>query len=328
MLDAPTTPELAELEARPAARQRPLLGYAMVVSAASLWAANGVLSKVILQSGLSSFRLSEVRALGGAILFTALVLIVKPRALRFRRHEVPWLVAFGLCLAFVQFFYFVAIERLEIGVALVLQYLSPVWVALWARFYVREPVRRRLWLALALALAGLSLVVELWGGGTGLDGGGVAACLVASLAYAGWILLADRSLERGRETLSLPAIGFIVTLVFWTFAQPWWSFPAGVLDDDVSLLGRIDQISVPFPVLLALVLVLGTFVPFLLIFGALRHLSPTRVTVIAMLEPVVAAIVAYAWLGEELAGGQIAGCLLVLLGVGLAQTARATRAPG
>jgi drug/metabolite transporter (DMT)-like permease len=45
--------------------------------------------------------------------------------------------------------------------------------------------------------------------------------------------------------------------------------------------------------------------------------------VIAMLEPALAAVVAYAWLGEELTATQIAGCLLVLAGVGIAQTARA-----
>ena len=49
----------------------------------------------------------------------------------------------------------------------------------------------------------------------------------------------------------------------------------------------------------------------------------TRVTIFGMLEPVVAAVVAYAWLGEELTAVQVVGALLVLGGVAIAQTARA-----
>lgn len=325
MVDAPVTPELAELEGRPARRQRPLLGYAMVVSAASLWAVSGVVIKVILQSGLSSYRLAELRSAGGAVLFLGAVVATRPQALRFERRELPRLAAFGvLGLAFVQFFYFVGIERIEIGVALVIQYLAPVWVVLWARFFVREPVRRRLWYALALSLAGLSLMVELWSGFS-LDGVGVAACIVGSLAYAIYILMAERSLARGRNVLSLLAWGFLFATLFWTVAQPWWSFPGGVLDDDVSLLGRISETSLPVWLLVAFVLLLGTFVPFILMVGALHHVPATRATVIAMIEPVVATIVAWAWLEESLGAGQIAGGVLVLAGVGLAQTARARR---
>ena len=68
--------------------------------------------------------------------------------------------------------------------------------------------------------------------------------------------------------------------------------------------------------------VLGTIVPFGLIVASLRHLSATRVGIVAMLEPVVATLVAYAWLGEALSGAQLAGGGIVLAGIVLAQTAR------
>ena len=73
-----------------------------------------------------------------------------------------FLLLFGVIgLAFVQLFYFVAIHRLEIGVALLIQYIAPVLIALYARLFLKEPVRRRVWAALILALGGLSLVVDL-----------------------------------------------------------------------------------------------------------------------------------------------------------------------
>ena len=69
-------------------------------------------------------------------------------------------------------------------------------------------------------------------------------------------------------------------------------------------------------------IVLGTIAPFFLLVDALRHLSATRVAIIAMLEPVTAAIVAWAWLRESLDATQLVGAAVVLVAIGLAQTAR------
>jgi drug/metabolite transporter, DME family len=59
-----------------------------------------------------------------------------------------------------------------------------------------------------------------------------------------------------------------------------------------------------------------------MILTALHHLPPTRVMIVATAEPVLAAVVAYAWLGEELGPAQIVGGVLVLSAVALAHTAR------
>jgi drug/metabolite transporter (DMT)-like permease len=81
-------------------------------------------------------------------------------------------------------------------------------------------------------------------------------------------------------------------------------------------------VSAPVWLLLAYIVVLGTVVPFICLVSALHHVPATRVTIVAMLEPVLAAIVAWFWLGEELAAAQIVGGLIVLVGVILAQTSR------
>jgi drug/metabolite transporter (DMT)-like permease len=289
-----------------------------------LWSLNAVIAKIVLESaGLSALRLSEVRATGAAVILVAAVAALRPATLRTTRRELGFLAVFGvLGLAFVQLFYFVGIQRLDIGIALVIQYLAPVFVALWARFFVHEPVRRRLWLAIALSLTGLSLVVELWSGGSSLDGLGVLACLVTAVAYAAYVLMAERALERGRDVYSLLAWGFAFAALFWAVVQPWWAFPVELVDGSVSLLGRFDDVEVPVVLLLAYVVVLGTVVPFVFLVSALHHVPATRVTIVAMLEPVLAALVAWVWLGEELAPIQIVGGLVVLAGVLLAQTAR------
>jgi drug/metabolite transporter (DMT)-like permease len=68
--------------------------------------------------------------------------------------------------------------------------------------------------------------------------------------------------------------------------------------------------------------VLGTIVPFGLVVAALRHIAATRAGVTAMLEPVLAIVVAWVWLGESLHPLQVSGAGVTLAGIALAQTAR------
>jgi drug/metabolite transporter (DMT)-like permease len=325
VVDAPLTSAGAE-ESAPGRVRRPALGYTLVLSAICLWSVNATVAKIVVDSGgLSPLRLAELRATGAGLILLAAVALVRPRTLRVSARELGFLALFGVAgLAFVHYFYFVAITHLDIGIALVIQYIAPVLVALWARFFVQEPVRKRLWVALALALTGLALVVEIWSGGA-LDGVGVAASLGAACAYAFYVLMAERSLQRGRDVFSLLALGFAFAAVFWAVVQPWWSFPAGLLDDQASLLGRLAHTSAPVWLLLGYIVVFGTIVPFALLVTALHYIPATRATVVAMAEPVLAGIVAYAWLGEEIGFTQIAGGILVLSGIVLAQTARSSR---
>src|SRR5438128_8888567 len=151
----------------PAPRRHPRIGYAMAAGAASLWAVNGTVSKVILASGVSSLRLSQVRMTGALLGFVLVLLLTAPDRLRVRRRELPFLAVWGIGgLAFVQWFYFLAIHRLAIGIALLIEYIAPLLVALWARYVFHERVRRRIWLALALPLAGPAPLVHRRHGGT------------------------------------------------------------------------------------------------------------------------------------------------------------------
>ena len=303
--------------------RRPLLGYAMVWTAATLFAVNGTVSKVVLDSaGLSTVELTQVRSTGTFVGFALLLVLTRPQSFRIDRRGLLYLAAFGVTgVAFVQWLYFVAIHRLPIGIALLIQYLAPLIVALWARYVLHEPVRRRIWLALALALGGLALIVHVWTGSLALDGLGVAAALAAAGAYALYILMAEHAVRR-RDPISVACYGFFFAAVFWFAVEPWWEFPAGRLDDSVSLLGHLEGTSVPAWLLLAFVVIAGTMVSFGLIIAALRHVPATRVGIVAMLEPVAATVVAWAWLGETLGVEELAGGAVVLAGIVLAQTAR------
>jgi len=299
--------------------RKPLVGYSMVLVAAALFGINGTVSKVALSSGLSSLRLTEARSAGACLGLTLIALLRSSSSLRVARREVPRLAIFGcIGVAFVQLTYFLAIHRLAIAIALLIQYLGPLLVAIYARAFGHEHVRRRVWAALGLSLAGLTLMVQLWNGVT-LDGLGVFYAFLGALAYATYLLLAEREVA-SRDTMSLMAWGFAFSTLFWSIVQPWWSFPARAVARTVTLQGSLSTIHVPVWALILWVVVLGTIAPFSLIVGALRHVTATRAGVTAMLEPVVATVVAWAWLQESLAPAQLLGAAVVLAAIGLAQT--------
>jgi drug/metabolite transporter (DMT)-like permease len=301
--------------------QRPAVGYLMVMSAALLFAVNGTVSKVVLQSGISPLELTQVRATGAFVGFALVLAVTRRESLRLRWRELPYLIVFGIAgVALVQWLYFVSIGRLPIGIALLIEYIAPILIALWAWAVFKERIRRRIWVALVFAVVGLAIVVEVWSG-LSLDGLGVTAALCAALAYAVYVLMAEGAVRR-RDPASLTAYGFLFAALFWAAVQPLWRFPGERLDDSVSLLGHLERFSLPVWLLLLYIVVAGTMITFLLVAAALRHISATRVGIVAMLEPVAASAVAFVWLGESFGTAQLLGGAIVLTGILLAQTAR------
>jgi len=299
----------------------PVVGYAMVAIAATLFAINGTVSKVILGSGIDAAQLTEVRCAGALLGLTLIALATRPWSLRLRREELPLIVALGVGgLALVQWSYFFAIHRVAIGIALVIQFVGPILVALWARFVYGEQVRARIWVALALALTGLLLIVEVWQTNRP-NAAGLAAAAFAAVTYAAYILLAEEGVRR-RDAISLSAWGFLFATVFWSLLAPWWNFPGERVEDRVSLLGNLASSHLPIWALMAWMVVLGTIVPFALVVAALQRISATRAGITAMLEPVVAIVIAWAWLGESLDPVQLSGAAVTLAGVSLALSSR------
>jgi drug/metabolite transporter (DMT)-like permease len=292
-----------------------------VLAGAAFFGVNASVSKVLLTAGIEPARLTALRCTGAAVGLLIVLGVTQPARLRVRGRDLPALAALGLSgAALIQWLYFVAIDRLPVGIALLLEFTGPLLIALYSRLVLGHAVHRRVWLALAVSLAGLALVAEVWRD-AGLDPVGVAAGLGAAACLATFYLLSGHTLER-RDPISLSCWMFVFATGFWAVIQPWWRFDASVLAEDASLLGALDGVSVPVWVALAWVVVLGTLAPYALEVASLRHLSPTTTSIVAMTEPVIAAAVAWVWLDEVLSGVQLAGGALVLAGVGLVQAIR------
>ena len=315
MVDAPTLLP----EGRPDDRTR--LGYAMVATAATLFAVNGSVSKVVLDSGLSSLELAQIRATCAALGLLAFLVVFARARLRVGRRELLFLVAFGVVgVAMVQWLYFVAIHNLPVGVALLIEFTAPLFVALFARFVYREHIRRRIWVAVILCIAGLAIVVEVWAG-IAFSTVGVTAAVGGAFGLTAYLLMAERE-RRQRDPVSLSFYGFLFAAALWAVVQPLWEFPWDVLADTVSLQGNFSEHSAPMWLLVGFVVVIGTMVTFSLLTGALRHISATRASIVATLEPVMATVVAWLWLEETFGPTQLIGGAVVLGGIFLAQSAR------
>jgi drug/metabolite transporter (DMT)-like permease len=298
------------------------LGYAMALTAASLFAVNGTISKVALTgSQLTSVDYTQLRTTG-AFFGLALGLAVLARdRLRISRHDLPFLAFYGIFgFALVQWLYFVAIEYLPIGIALLIQFSGVVLVALWARLVWHVTVRPRVWAALSLTLVGLALVSEFWLGWT-LDSVGVAAAVGAAIALAVYLIAGERAVQT-RDPLTVLCFALFFATVFWAVVQPLWSYPFGELAEDTSLQENLDEYSLPVWVFALWTVALGTIAPYALSIAALRHLPATRLGIALTFEPVAASVVAWAWLGESFGTAQLIGGAVVLAGIMLAQTAR------
>ena len=300
-------------------------GLVIAVAAAVLFAVNGTVSKVVLLNGLSSLELVSVRSAGTALVLLAITAVTRPAALRVSWRELGFLAAYGVTgIAMVQWLYFVALQRMPVGIALLFEYTAPLMVALWVRFVQRQPVRSRLWLGLACALGGLALVAQFWRGLV-LDPLGLVSAVGAGAALATYYLMGEAG-QRQRDPISLMGFSFGFSAVLWAVVQPWWLFPVGRLGRAVELPGVVPG-SVPLWFLVLWVILLGTVAPFLMVLLAVTRLGAARVGLVGMLEPVGAGIIAWVVLGEALAPVQVVGSVVVLVGIALAETARQQVAP-
>jgi drug/metabolite transporter (DMT)-like permease len=298
-------------------------GYLLVLSGGLFFVVNAGVSRVIQAAGVDSMTLTTARCTGTAV---ALLAIVLARGQRLRLpatlREAGVVVGFGVTgVALVQYFYFVAIDRLPVGIALLLEFTAPVLVALYVRFVYHEQVRRRMWLGIGCSLGGLSLVAQIWRG-LQLDGLGVLAGLAAATSLAAYFLLGEHSVS-DETPLHVLTEAFVVAAVFWNVIRP---LPTLWHHTDLlsrhSLDGTLAGTSAPVWLLLAWMVVLGTVLPFLFELTALQHLSATEVTLVGMVEPVGATVLGWLWFRQDLTPAQILGIVMVLAGIGLAQTAR------
>jgi drug/metabolite transporter (DMT)-like permease len=307
----------------PAATRRLLTGYVLYLVAALLFSINGTVAKSLLLAGFQASALSQLRATVAFLILLGFVALTRRPALRLRRAELPLLLVYGVFgIALTQFLYFAAIERLPIGITLLIEFTAPLVIAVWFRVVWKHETKPVVWVALGTAVLGLAIVAEVWQGLT-LDPVGVAFAVGAMLALVVYYLSADVQVRRpgARDPVSLTMWGMGAAALFWAIVQPWWTFPFAALGGSQPMFGDIGP-AVPVAGLATWMIVLGTVFPFSLVVVSMQHLRASQASVVGMTEPIFATAIAWLALGEALDPVQLVGAAIVLGSVLVAERNR------
>jgi drug/metabolite transporter (DMT)-like permease len=296
------------------------VGYLYALLGALLFGANGSVTKVILEAGLSPTQLTQFRVLGTAMIAGAILLVTDRAAFRLTRRQLGIMAILGIAgVAFLQVTYAYAVLLLPVGVALLLEYTAVLLVAVIAYFFLKEQVKARLWVAIGCVLVGLAIVAQIWNSSLNLFG--VLMAIAASITLTLYFLVGERQVT---ATSPLAVAFWTMTFAsgFWAIFSGWWNIDPALLTSNVSLSGNLAAVVVPLWLPILWNVVLGSFTAFLLSFLALGRLPATAAGIVASSEVIFAFAVAWLWLGEGLTLVQLLGAAIVLAGIVLAQTAR------
>ena len=295
----------------------------LMISAAMGFALGGVAAKVLREADMDAFRLTQNRSTGAALILLTFAFIKGRDQLRARRDELKDLILFGIIgVSAVTSFYFFAMKYLFVSVALIIEFTASIWIALYLRFVKKKHISPIMWLGIACAFSGLILVSQIWSSSS-LNPIGVLVAFADAFALSYYFLTADR-LSQTRSPLSLMTWGIGVAAIFWAIILPWWNFPFEYLTESYSLEGNLSGYNAPGWALILWIIIIGTVIPYLLTVTGIRELSAGTSSVIGMIEPIFAGVIAWVLLNEALSTIQLIGCAVVLLGIYLADKARAT----
>jgi drug/metabolite transporter (DMT)-like permease len=299
---------------------RTVVGLLLALGAAGAMGSTAPAMKVLGSNGLSAVNVVQARTLIAAVALMTLALALRRGRVRIGR-DAWWLVGmFGLVsLAINHVVFTMSLSRLSVGVALLLEYLAPLLVALWVRFVQGQPVSLLVWVGMAGTLLGLTLVCRV-GAGSALDGVGLVLGLLAAVTMASRFVLVQRGLRR-HDPLVLAAWATTASAVASMLILLVDPFPTAVLASQVDL----HHMHAPMMALVVWIGLVGSAGGILLSVAAQRVLAPTSVSLVLTLEIVAGAGLAFLFLGEALTGPQVVGGVVMLAGVAVAQVATALR---
>lgn len=284
----------------------PTIGYVCVTCAALCWAASGSAAKVLLLGSMTPGALVQVRVTLASVILGLFFLFFRPNLLLIRRHDMWLVVSVGILMSLVQFTYFYAISLMHVMSAVLLQYMAPILVALYAVIFWRERLTPFKAGALVLAFSGCYLVV----GGYDVEilkmnRLGIAVGLASAAFYGAYALVGEKLMHVYRPwTVAFYAL--LVSSLVWNAAQS----PLGFLAGHYTVSDWLYILFVVF---------VGTIAPFGLYFVGINYIRSTQAMITATLEPVASGIIAYWFLDEYVGSMQVLGAFLVVAGIVLLQ---------
>jgi drug/metabolite transporter (DMT)-like permease len=290
-----------------------------LIAAATLgWAGAATVSKAMFNGGLFAGRprispllLTQTRTTFTVLLLLAFVAVRYGREFfRIGRRDLFLSILAGtLGTAGSNYFYYYAVEKSTVAIAITLQYTAPVWVLLFMVLFRGERMTWRRAGSVLLALSGIALTIGILQGGPAMFSGltwlGPAAALVASFSFA-FYNIAGAGLVHRNQPLQIMFYTLLSAAVLWAILDPPWLLPAQHFSG-----GQWE--------FLFLFACLSMLLPYICFFYGLKYLDPTRAVIASCLEPVFAILLAAMFVHEGVGGWQIVGVAAVLVATVAAQ---------
>ena len=276
-------------------------GYLCIVIAAMLWGFIGPLGKMAYGQGISPFEVAFWRALLAWFCFGTEALLLR-KTVRISRTDLLPLALFSvLCVSLFYGSYQVAVDQGGAALSSVLLYTAPAWVILLSRMFFHEQVTPAKVLALALTCCGIILIATGQGNSRTLTSDSTLSLAIATGLFSGFCYSLYYILGKFfSEKYSASTLFFYTLLPGALLLLPWFSF--------------VEKTSMAW-LALTLLATVSTYGAYHFYYSGLQYIEAGRASIVATLEPVVAALAAWYWWGEMFTPTGYAGAVLIIAAV-------------
>lgn len=285
-------------------------GLLLAILSAGAFGMAGSLARGLMDSGWSAGSATIARVgIGAAVLLIPGILALRGQWHVMRTGWKP-ILGYGLfAVAAAQLAYFQAVRVLDVGIALLIEYMAPVLVIawMWAR-HGSKPTRVTV-IGAAIAVGGLALLLNIGGGAT-LHMGGVGWACIAMFGCAAYFVISGDE-TNGLPPLTLAAGGLVVAFLVLTAAGV-----GGILPMSFSAAPVVMRtVEMPWWLVAGMLGVIAAAIAYVAGIAATRRLGARLASFVALLEVVAASAFAWLFLGQGLVGIQWIGAALILAGV-------------
>ena len=276
-------------------------GMIAISMAAFLFGAAGALAKILFRADISPIDLTAIRAIVACALFALFLMITSRQALRLTRDAMPLLLASGIAFTAVNISFYLAISKINVAAAITLEYTAPLFVLILSVLLHKRRLSWRDVSTVGVAIIGCFLLT---GTSTSLFSlsSDVLWGLFCGFSFGVANMIGNACSARGITPACVTFYSFLVSALIWMPALPFLS--VWQIQTDLETLSLIGFITV-----------VATIIPYWLLMYGLRHVDALPATIVGMLDPVAAGLLAFILIGETLTGGHITGIALILLAI-------------
>lgn len=280
-------------------------GILLAIITAVMWGIMGIFVRDLSGFQFSNIEISFFRcALAGAAYFIFL-LATKPKALKIDLKGLIICIVYGAVAYSISFVsYSVAVSRIPVGVATVLMFMSPIWVAILGVVMFREKLEKRKILTIAVCFFGAVLVANLIGAGDiQLDGIGIFAGIVNGIGVALQILL-PKFFAKDYDRDTLLVYGFLGAALVLAFGMDFTAVSSHIAATPTfNLIWDLFGIGI-----------LCTMVANVACVKSTQYVEATTTSILSALEVVVGTIVGFFVFHEHLTALQLLGAVIIVVG--------------